>query len=138
MVSAAGHAEGGVRRLLRPWYAKAGLVVLGLVVVMFVLMAIPDVRDPTEGVFPVTVVNSIGRTVDVGMCADAHCHSTVDRHTLKPGASFWQNLGPDASVPFRVTATDGSPLGCWLLPARTHDGHYTVGIASTVPCSSMP
>jgi hypothetical protein len=129
--------DGSVRRLLEPWYAKAALVTLGLILVTVVLNAMPTVHDPTEGVSPVTVVNSLNETVDVGMCADRTCRSTVDGHTLRPGASFWQNVGPDSAVPLKISASDGTPLGCWLLPARTRSGHYTVRITSTVPCSSL-
>lgn len=137
MVSAAGDAAGSFRRLLRPWYVRGVLVVAGLALIVVVLNVMPTIHDPTEGVFPVAVVNSLGRTIELRMCSDDACHSTVDRHTLLDGASFDQNLGPDASIPFKVNDARGASLGCWLLPARSDTGHYSASISSLVPCSSL-
>jgi len=43
---------------------QLGLALIGLVLLVAGLIVMPTIHDPTEGVFPMTVVNAPGRTVE--------------------------------------------------------------------------
>ena len=47
-----------------PRYVQLGLALIGLVLLVAGLIVMPTIHDPTEGVFPMTVVNAPGRTVE--------------------------------------------------------------------------
>ncbi len=134
MVSSAVDGPSGIRLLLQKWYVRVGFVIVGLIAVVVVLNIIPTIQDPTEGVAPVKVVNGLGRTIQLRMCDDDACRSTVDKRTLRKGASFDQNVSPTVPIPYRVAGADGTPLGCWVLPDRDHLQRDSAKITSVSPC----
>lgn len=73
MVNSATDRPSRVRRVLRLWPMRIGFIVLGLVIVIWMLNVLPTIHDPTEGVFPVRIVNALGRTVELRLCKDEAC-----------------------------------------------------------------
>lgn len=92
-----------------------------------VLLAL-HVKDPSEGVFPVTIENGLARPVDVRLCSADSCASKGDIHRIASGESFWENLGQTYPNAYLVTTTAGLRVGCLHLPARAHPAAYTVRI----------
>ncbi|MEP7115773.1 MAG: hypothetical protein ABI862_21085 [Ilumatobacteraceae bacterium] len=121
-------------QVLGRWGVRVGWIVIGLVILVVVLNLIPTIHDPTEGVFSTTVVNGLGTTIELRMCDDDNCRSTVDTRTLRDGVSFAQNAAPSVEIPFRVLAVDGTPLACWVLPASDHAPEGSIRITEVVPC----